>query len=446
MECSAAGIRLGAGILWRREHAVRFLYIALTYLLLPFALLLLLWRGFRDRSYWQNLDERFGCVPREPRPSIWVHAVSMGEVQASAALVRSLRARYPQYPLVLTTVTPTGAQRARALFGDEVHVRYIPFDLPGCVRRFFDRIQPRLAVILETELWPNLYHACGRRHVPLVLASARISPRSVSRYRRLVSLFRETLSHGIVIAAQSSVDAERFESIGANPEHTHVTGNIKFDFDLPAGLEADGRRLRAQYAAGRPVWIAGSTHEREEDIVLDAHARLRKRIPDALLVLVPRHHTRFEGVAALLRRRHDAFVTRSGGDVVRADTSVLLLDTVGQLLTYYASADVAFVGGSLVPVGGHNLLEPAALSLPILTGPHNFNSEEIAQLFLEVGAAQIVRDAAELATQVSLLLKEPAERERRGAAGRRALDDNRGALRRLLDLIDPLLGAARLYD
>jgi 3-deoxy-D-manno-octulosonic-acid transferase len=425
---------------------VRFLYIALTYLLVPFALGLLFWRGLRDRSYWRNLDERFGFGRQQSLPSIWVHAVSMGEVQASAALVRSLRARYPQYPLVLTTVTPTGAQRARSLFAGEVDVRYIPFDLPGCVRRFFDRIQPRLAVILETELWPNLFHACGRRGVPLVLASARISPRSVKRYRRLVSLFRETLSHGIVIAAQSAADAQRFTSIGANPGHTHVTGNIKFDFELPAGLDADGRRLRERYAARRPVWIAGSTHEREEDAVLDAHERLRKRVPNALLVLVPRHHTRFEAVAALLRRRGIAFVTRSSGAVMEADTSVVLVDTVGQLLAFYAGADVAFVGGSLVPVGGHNLLEPAALNLPILTGPYNFNSEEIAQLFIEVGAAHVVRNAAELTTQVALLLRDPAERARRGGAGRRALDDNRGALRRLLELIDPLLSSPRLQD
>jgi 3-deoxy-D-manno-octulosonic-acid transferase len=425
---------------------VRLLYIGLTYLLLPFALVPLLWRGLRDRSYWKNLDERFGFGRHESRPGIWVHAVSMGEVQAAAPLVRSLCARYAQYPVVLTTVTPTGAQRARTLFGDRVHVRYIPFDLPGCVRRFFERTQPRLAVVLETELWPNLYHGCGKRRIPLVLASARISPRSIGKYLRLVTLFRKTLSHGIVIAAQSPADAERFKSIGANPEHTYVTGNIKFDFELPAGLEADGRRLREQFAAGRQVWIAGSTHEHEEDIVLEAHERIRQRAPHALLVLVPRHHTRFEAVAAALRRRGVAFVTRSSGAAVGAATSVVLVDTIGQLLTFYACADVAFVGGSLVPAGGHNLLEPAALSLPILMGPHNFNSEEIARLFVQVGAAQVIRDANELAKQVSLLLADPAERQRRGGAGRRALDENRGALRRLLDLIDPLLRRTESYD
>src|SRR5262245_9573188 len=202
---------------------MRFVYIVLAYLLVPIAFGMVVWRGFRDRDYWRNLRQRFGFGPPAAGPrSIWVHAVSVGEVQASAALVRALRARYAHVPLVLTTVTPTGEQRARALFGTDVDVRYVPYDLPGCVRRFFDRVRPQLAVILETELWPNLYHECGQRGVPLVLASARISPRSLGRYRLLVSLFRETLSHGIVIAAQGASDARRFESIGANPSRTHV--------------------------------------------------------------------------------------------------------------------------------------------------------------------------------------------------------------------------------
>jgi 3-deoxy-D-manno-octulosonic-acid transferase len=420
---------------------MRALYILLAYLLVPIAFGLVVWRGFRDRDHWHNLGERFGLGPRPAGDvrCIWVHAVSVGEVQASAALVRSLRARYPDIPLVLTTVTVTGAQRARALFPHDVHVRYVPYDLPYCVRSFFDRVRPRLAVILETELWPNLYHECGRRKVPLVLASARISPRSVGRYRLLAALFRETLSHGIVIAAQSTSDAQRFESIGANPRRTHVTGNIKFDFELSEGLVERGRRLRAEHALNRPVWIAGSTHEGEEELVLDAHAQVRRHHRDALLVLVPRHPDRFESVAALLRKREALFVTRSRGRSARPDTEVFLLDTVGELLDFYAAADVAFVGGSLVPIGGHNLLEPAALRLPILVGPHNFNSEDIAMLFLAVGAARVVHNPDELAQEVVHLLHEPEERYRRGAAGRRALDENRGALQRLLELIDPLV-------
>jgi 3-deoxy-D-manno-octulosonic-acid transferase len=261
-----------------------------------------------------------------------------------------------------------------------------------------------------------------------------------------VSLFRETLSHGIVIAAQSASDAERFKSIGANPAHTHVIGNIKFDFQVPPGLESEGERLRERYAAGRAVWVAGSTHEGEEDIVLDAHARVRQSVRDALLVLVPRHPNRFDAVATHLRRRGIRFVMLSSDSPVRPDTEVLLVDTVGQLLTFYAAADVAFVGGSLVPIGGHNLLEPAALRRPILTGPNNFNSEDIAQLLVEVGAQQVVHNAEELAAQVTLLLTEPAECQRRGALGRRALDENRGALKRLLDLVDPLLRERSLYD
>ncbi len=220
--------------------------------------------------------------------------MSVGEVQAAQPLVGQLRRRHPAYRVLLTTVTPTGAARARLLFGDQVLLRYVPFDLPGSVRRFFDRVQPKLAMILETELWPNLYAECGRRGVPLVLASARVSPRSIGKYRRLVPLFRRTLSNGIVIAAQSEADAERFRSIGAPPERTLVTGNIKFDFQPPSGIEERGRRWRDQNLDGRPVWVAGSTHEGEEAIVLDAHRQVQARFPDALLILVPRHPQRFE--------------------------------------------------------------------------------------------------------------------------------------------------------
>ncbi|HEU4529557.1 MAG TPA: glycosyltransferase N-terminal domain-containing protein, partial [Steroidobacteraceae bacterium] len=274
--------------------------------------------------------------------------------------------------------------------------------------------------------------------------SARISPRSVHRYRRLVGLFRETLSHGIVIAAQSAADAERFKSIGASPERTHVIGNIKFDFELPRGLTEQAAQLRRQYADTRPVWIAGSTHEGEEEIVLDAHASVRRELNDALLVLVPRHRTRFESVAALLRRRGIPFVARSSRQQASERTEVMLLDTLGELMTFYAVSDVAFVGGSLVPIGGHNLLEPAALGLPILTGPHNFNGEDIARLFAQVGAANVVAGAGELSAEVLRLLKDEAARAEMGGAGRKAIDENRGALQRLLALIDPLLGTGYL--
>jgi 3-deoxy-D-manno-octulosonic-acid transferase len=421
---------------------MRFLYLAVAYLLAPLVCGTMLLRGVRDRSQWENFSQRFGFGPRSSRPAIWIHAVSVGEIQAAASLVLALRRRYPDVPLVVTTVTPTGAQRARALFGDAVQVRYIPYDLPGSVRRFFNRVRPRVAVILETELWPNLYHFCGQRKVPLVLASARISPRSVGRYRLLASLFRETLSHGIVIAAQGEGDAERFRSIGANPARTHVTGNIKFDLALPDDIRAQGAALRERYAPGeRLVWVAGSTHDGEEAAMILVQRRLRAAGLDVLLVLVPRHPGRFQDVAALLRQAGVPFVRRSTDEPARADTEVLLVDTLGELVAFYAAADLAFVGGSLVPVGGHNLLEPAALALATLSGPQVFNAQDIAGLLLDEGAVELVADADALGEAVLRLLSDPAERRRRGEAGLRVVERNRGALGRLLDLLRPVIDA-----
>ena len=402
-----------------------------------------LWRGLRDRGYWEALPERLGFGPAVVAGGLWVHAVSVGEVQAAASLVRALRRRYPELPLLLTTSTPTGRGRARSLFGDDVALRYLPYDLPGPVRRFLDRTRPRLGVVLETELWPNLYRQCGRRGLPLVLASARLSARSVRRYRLLGGLLRATLAHGVVVAAQSEADAGRFVELGADPAQCRVVGNLKFDFELPADAEAGGRALRAMLGAARPVWVAGSTHDGEEELVLDAHAQLRGAQPDALLVLAPRHPPRFAAVAALLRRRGVAFVTRSSGATPTAATEVLLLDTLGELVLFYAAADVAFVGGSLVPVGGHNLLEPAALGKPVVTGRYTANAAPVARLLVEAGAAEVVDDGAALGASVARLLSDPAARRAAGDRGHAAVSANRGALARFLALIEPLVRAAR---
>ena len=277
--------------------------------------------------------------------------------------------------------------------------------------------------------------------MPLVLASARISPRSVNRYRRLVGLFRETLSHGIFIAAQSHEDAKRFRSIGASPERTHVVGNIKFDFGYPPDMESRGHELRQMLGANRPVWVAGSTHEKEEELLVTAHRRIRERFSNALLVLVPRHPPRFGDVASLLRERGLRFVRRTSAQVVNSDTEVYLLDTLGELPPFYAAGDVAFVGGSLGidHVGGHNLLEPAALGLPIVAGPHNFNSADIARMLVERQALQIVNDPEQLASAVGGLLANPTLRATMGAAGRRTVDENRGAVARLMEFLKPLL-------
>jgi len=418
---------------------VRFAYQLLVYLATPFVFLFWLWRGFTRKGYHDRLGQRFGVgFPDIRSGSVWIHAVSVGEVQAAAPLIKALKDRIPSRAVVVTTVTPTGAERVRRLFGDEVVHCFAPFETPGAVRRFFDRIRPELAVIIETELWPNLYAECGRRRVPLVLASARISPRSVARYRHLTPLFREALSHGIIIAAQSEQDAQRFRDLGAAPARTFVTGNIKFDVEIDESLAARGRQFAAEYFPGRSVWIAASTHAGEEQIVLTAHRRLLAAVPDALLVLVPRHPERFPAVADMIREQGLDFVSRTGGERCSAGTRVFLGDTMGELPLFYAASDIAFVAGSLVPIGGHNLLEPASLGLPILTGPHLFNAEDIAAMFAQRGASQLVTDAAELAAALERLFADEPARKEMGERARRLLLDNRGSLRSLLELLEPL--------
>ncbi|MCC7257068.1 MAG: lipid IV(A) 3-deoxy-D-manno-octulosonic acid transferase [Gammaproteobacteria bacterium] len=426
---------------------MRFLYVVLSWVMLPVFAGHLLWRSRSEPRYRQRLAERFGfgCA-RLSRRSIWIHAVSVGEVTAAAPLVRALGRRFTGTPVVVTTMTPTGSQRARDLFGTSVTHSYVPYDDPGSVRRFFDWARPGLAVILETEIWPNLYHECGRRGVPLVMASARLSVKSARRYRILFGLIRDSLAHGIVIGAQSEADADRFRALGANPLRTHVTGNIKFDFDLPAGIETAGRALRATQAASRPVWIAASTHQDEEQVLLDAHRQVLARHPDCLLILVPRHPERFAAVAGLVTRAGFHVVTRSSDAACTPATQVFLGDTMGELTLFYAAADVAFVGGSLVAIGGHNLLEPAALGLPSLTGPFIFNAPDIAALLVADGATVIAGDADSIAAEVVRLLEDPEERARRGECARRVLERNRGALSRLLALVEPLVVADREND
>jgi 3-deoxy-D-manno-octulosonic-acid transferase len=419
---------------------LRIVYLVLTYLLAPVVVAMEGWKALWNPEYRGRLGQRLGYVPSQPEPGcLWVHAVSVGEVQAAAGLIQELRRRAPDIAVVITTVTPTGAQRARTLFGESVRHCYLPYDLPGPVRRFLDRIRPRVAIILETEIWPTLYHELGRRRIPLVMASARVSTRSVDRYRRMTSLFRDTLSHGIVIGAQSPADAERFRAIGAAPERVRVTGNVKFDLEIPRPTIEAGRDFRTGCAATRPVWIAGSTHEGEEEAALAAHEQIRARHPAALLLLVPRHPQRFEAVRALLRRRGHSFVQRSAGERPGPEHDVFLVDTLGELQMFYAAADVAFVGGSLVPVGGHNLLEPAVLGVPVLSGPHTHNAPDIAELLLQAGALGIVRGNDELAQRVADYFDDPGSARRDGVAGQQTVAQSRGAVRRLVEMVEPLL-------
>jgi 3-deoxy-D-manno-octulosonic-acid transferase len=415
----------------------RTLYTLLFHLGLPLLALRLWLRSRKAPAYARRLSERFGFGLPALRPGgIWVHAVSVGESIAAAPLVRALLRQYPDLPITLTCMTPTGSERILALFADEPRVQhcYLPYDLPWASARFLDRARPRLAVIIETELWPNHIQQCAQRGIPVVLANARLSQRSARGYARFPRLTRPMLRALSLIAVQSEAEAERFRALGAAPERVQVTGSIKFDLRIEPALLARATEQRQQWQLDtRPVWIAASTHEGEDEVLLDAHRRLLATHPDALLILVPRHLERFETVFAQIRQQGFQACRRSTGEAVGAGTQVLLGDTMGELLFLYALADLAFVGGSLVANGGHNLLEPAALGKPVLSGPHLFNFLEIAERLRSAGALVEVDDASGLATALQRLIELPRDAERMAAAGQEVMRANQGALGRLLE-------------
>ncbi len=419
------------------------LYTWLLRLLVPAVLLRLTLRGLRNRGYWQRWGERFGFVARIDAPQvIWIHAVSVGEVRATPPLVRALAARYPDRRIVLTTMTPTGSAQVKALFEDAVAHCYVPYDLPGVVDRFLERTHPQLALIMETELWPNLFHRCRARGIPVVVANARLSASSMRGYRRVAALTRRTLAQVTRLGAQSALDAERFRALGMPASRTAVTGSIKFELTLPASLFETAAALRRAWGAARPVWIAASTHEGEEATVLAAHAALRQRFPDLMLLLVPRHPERFAAVARLARQAGYRVALRSESRAgVPPDTDVFIGDSLGELLLFYAAADVAFVGGSLVATGGHNLLEPCAIGVPVVFGPHMFNFIEISALVRERRAGVQIADAAALDAAVAGYLADANLRDAAATTGKRLVEENRGALDKTLMLIDDCLPA-----
>ena len=438
---------------------LRLLYTLLLRLLLPVVGMLLWWRGRRDPALRVDLGERLGRGParRGPQP-IWLHAVSVGEVQAAAGLIALLRARDPRRPVLLTMATATGRQRAETLYATAINaagegsaplaLRYAPFDLPGAAARFLETERPCAAIFLETELWPNLLAACARRGLPVAVVSARLSERSLHRYRSFArGLMRRSLRGLACIAAQSEADAARFIALGADATRVAVAGNVKFDFPLPLDLPERSAALRQRWLGERRAWVAGSTHAGEEQQLLAAHRRLLSvwrgaagQGPAPLLVLVPRHPERFVQVAQWLTREGVPFLRRADAESrLAADTQVLLVDTLGELLAFYACAEIGFVGGSLVPIGGHNLLEPAALGLPVLSGPHNVNSPDAARLLVDCGALEIVNDADGLAAALLRLFTDSTEAARRGAAGRDRVVANRGAAARTLALLGGVL-------
>ena len=427
------------------QRALLGLYSLVLHLAFPVTLYHLVWRGMRQREYLQRWAERYAWLEDrlDLHDAVWVHAVSVGEVLAARPLVDGLLAKYPDRPLLVTTITPTGSERVRALWGERVHHVYLPYDLRSMVRRFLDRARPAIAVIVETEIWLNLYVECGRRNIPVVMVNARLSERSLRGYLPVKSLTRVAMQAVKLVAAQSVDDAARLARIGADPARIEVTGNLKYDLSVPAEAAAMAKAWRRDWGSARPVWIAASTHEPEEGVVLAVHARVLRSHPGALLLWAPRHPERFGPVGDAVRDRGLWLQTRRQHQLPGADAQVFVIDTMGELMGFFAAADVAFLGGSLCAVGGHNVLEPAALGVPSVVGPHTFNFDEVTRRLRDAGALLQVRDEPALAAAVLALLEDAPRRQAMGEAACRQVSELSGALARTLVLVDDVLEGRR---
>lgn len=412
-------------------------YSTLFYLALPLILMRLIWRGFKAPDYFKRWNERFGHISprRSSQKLIWVHAVSVGEAEACRPLIKGLQQRYPEHQILITTMTPTGSARVKSLFADTVLHVYLPYDLPFAIKRFLKAMRPEFGIIMETELWPNLILICAEQSIPIVIANARLSARSARGYQKVSKFTHQMLRSIPLIAAQTHSDRDRFVQLGAHKEKVHAVGNLKYEITLPASSMERAEAIRALWG-NRPVFIAASTHEGEEEKIIDAARKIRGQFRDLLLIIVPRHPERFDRVAALCRRAGLNTLRRSEGKPCSSQIQALVVDSMGELSIFYGTADVAFVGGSLVPHGGHNLLEPAALSRPVITGPHYFNFLEVTKQFLEHQAAIEVKNPEQLADTVIELLKAPQRRAVMGDAGKQLIEQSKGASQRLLNLID----------
>jgi|PersoiStandDraft_1058852.scaffolds.fasta_scaffold29047_2 3-deoxy-D-manno-octulosonic-acid transferase len=412
-------------------------YRLLLWLLFPWVLMHLWWRGRRQPGYREHIPERFGWYQTRPgRPVIWLHAVSVGETRAAEPLVRALAARYPGHELLLTQMTPTGRETAQQLYGGAATIAYLPYDYPGAVARFLARFRPRLGILMETEIWFNLVECCARLGVPLLLANARLSEKSARGYELVAPLTRAALGGLAAVSAQTREDAERLERLGARG--VEVTGNLKFDVALPPQMLVLGAQLK-QRIGQRPVLLAASTREGEEELVLEALSRIR--VEGLLLLLVPRHPQRFDEVAALLARRNLSYLRRSDNCALPPDCRVLLGDSMGEMTAYYAACDLAFIGGSLLPYGGQNLIEACAVGRPLLFGRHMYNFAEASRLAVAAGAAIEVADAAMLGERAGQLLADQATLARMSQAALAFSRAHQGATARNLAICERLLPA-----
>jgi 3-deoxy-D-manno-octulosonic-acid transferase len=414
-----------------RQNIWRHLYSAVFYVTLPLIILRLLWRSRHNPGYRQNLLQRFGSTNFKLTESIWLHAVSLGEAKIAHAIATKLRTIYPDMPIVISTTTLTGAQYINNIKLEQLYHSYCPYDLTNNWQRFLRAIKPVMLIIIETELWPNLLAMCHNKQIPVLIANARISPRSFKRYQRIFCYSQVMLSWLSLVMAQSTADGERFLALGLHKDQLAIAGNIKFDLSIPKNLGT----IRPQLGVNRAIWIAASTHAGEESIILTAHQAILATNSTALLIIAPRHPERFNVVAKLIKKHHLKMVTRSSKQLCDPSTQVYLADSLGELYLLYNSSDVAFVGGSLVAIGGHNLLEPAALAKPLLSGPMLNNFQDIAQTFSKNQALTIVTDARSLALAVIKLFTEPQLSQEQGAKAWQVVQSNNGALEQHISLI-----------
>lgn len=422
-----------------RLSSLRILYTILFYLALPVIALRLYWRGIKAPAYRLRWRERFGCYQQPyPQGVIWLHAVSVGEAEAVFPLVRQLQDQHPNIPILITTTTPTGSARVTAVLQDSVSHVYLPYDVPDAVARFMRCFKPRLAVMMETEIWPNLFFYCGKHAIPLYIINARLSEKSARGYQKIASLARPVINQTRLIATQTNEDRLRFIAIGAKPDKVKTLGNIKFALDIPETTLQQGRQLKAECFSGRFVWLLASSHLGEESLFIDFYQSLKSAIPELLLIIAPRHPERFADVLKLYQQQQLTVVTRTSGVAVTSATDVYLADTMGELKMLYAAADVAFVGGSLIPRGGHNVLEAAAVGTPVMFGPHMFNFKEIARNILSHQAAVQCLNNNDVSQILLALYQHPEQRATLSRNGLAFIRQNQGAI----DSIAAMLNAA----
>lgn len=416
---------------------LRWVYSAVFYLVQPLLVYRLYQRAKKNPAYKERIPERFGRydVPAQEK-SLWIHTVSVGEFIAAQPLIDQLLKRHPEIPLVVTTMTPTGSDRVSASLGDRVIHVYLPYDIPYAVKRFLRHFNPLALVIMETELWPNLIHYTSQRGASVIIANARLSQKSADGYRKASMLVRPMLREISVIAAQAKADGERFIELGLPPACLKVTGTVKFDLRVDDGVMEKARELRGRWGENRAVFIAASTHEGEDEQVLEAFKLIRRELANALLVLVPRHPERFDSTADLVQKQGWQCVRHSRNEPVAETTDVVIGDTMGELLVLLGASDVAFIGGSLEPVGGHNMLEALAVGTPAITGPHVFNFQLVAQLLTELAVLETITTPVGLGEAVLRLLKDDAGRRALADKGLQVVADNRGAIDRLLGILE----------